>query len=128
MHCTVKSFQFLKPTYFFCILKSIIQCLFTYILLQNALSLVTWLLNPSGHGRKRTFNVCHASLFELKSKSDKIVFIQTGKHPGQLKDDVTSPGGTTIRGLQVMERGGIRGIMMDAVQASAERTTELGAK
>ena len=64
----------------------------------------------------------------LKSKSDKIVFIQTGKHPGQLKDDVTSPGGTTIRGLQVMERGGIRGIMMDAVQASAERTTELGAK
>ncbi len=64
----------------------------------------------------------------MKSKSDKIVFIKTGKHPGQLKDEVTSPGGTTIRGLQVMERGGIRGIMMDAVQASAERTTELGAK
>ena len=51
-----------------------------------------------------------------------------GKHPGQLKDDVTSPGGTTIRALQVMERSGIRGIMMDAVQASAERATELGAK
>ena len=50
-----------------------------------------------------------------------------GKHPGQLKDEVTSPGGTTIRALQVMERGGIRGIMMDAVQASAERAAELGA-
>ena len=57
-----------------------------------------------------------------------IFAIKTGKHPGQLKDEVTSPGGTTIRALQVMERGGIRGIMMDAVQASAERATELGAK
>ena len=54
--------------------------------------------------------------------------LESGKHPGQLKDEVTSPGGTTIRALQVMERGGIRGIMMDAVQASAERATELGAK
>lgn len=53
--------------------------------------------------------------------------LESGKHPGQLKDEVTSPGGTTIRALQVMERGGIRGIMMDAVQASAERAAELGA-
>ena len=57
-----------------------------------------------------------------------IFAIKTGKHPGQLKDEVTSPGGTTIRALQVMERGGICGIIMDAVQASAERATELGAK
>lgn len=54
--------------------------------------------------------------------------LETGKHPGQLKDQVTSPGGTTIRALHVMEKAGIRGIMMDAVQASAERATELGAK
>jgi len=45
-----------------------------------------------------------------------------------LKDEVTSPNGTTIRALHVMEKAGIRGIMMDAVQASAERATELGAK
>jgi len=54
--------------------------------------------------------------------------LESGKHPGELKDEVTSPNGTTIRALHVMEKAGIRGIMMDAVQASAERATELGAK
>ena len=49
-----------------------------------------------------------------------------GKHTGQLKDEVTSPGGTTIRAVQVMERAGIRGIMMAAVQASSDRANELG--
>ena len=49
-----------------------------------------------------------------------------GKHTGQLKDEVTSPGGTTIRAVQVMEKAGIRGIMMDAVQASSDRANELG--
>ena len=49
-----------------------------------------------------------------------------GKHTGQLKDEVTSPGGTTIRAVQVMEKAGIRGIMMDAVQASTDRANELG--
>ena len=42
-----------------------------------------------------------------------------------LKDRITSPGGTTIAGLQVMERGGLRGILMDAVQAAARRAEEL---
>ena len=54
--------------------------------------------------------------------------LESGKHTGQLKDEVTSPGGTTIRAIHAMERAGIRGIMMDAVQASAERATELGSK
>ena len=49
-----------------------------------------------------------------------------GKLTGQLKDEVTSPGGTTIRAVQVMERAGIRGILMDAVHASADRAHELG--
>ena len=49
-----------------------------------------------------------------------------GKHTGQLKDDVTSPGGTTIRAVQMMERAGIRGVIMDAVQASCDRANELG--
>ncbi|KAK7286696.1 hypothetical protein RJT34_21881 [Clitoria ternatea] len=51
--------------------------------------------------------------------------IQTGKHPGQLKDDVTSPGGTTIRGFHELEKGGLRGTLMNAVVAAAKRSQEL---
>jgi pyrroline-5-carboxylate reductase len=53
--------------------------------------------------------------------------LTTGQHPGSLKDAVTSPGGTTIAGLHEMERGGLRGILMDAVQAATERARELDA-
>ena len=52
--------------------------------------------------------------------------LSTGQHPGQLKDAVTSPGGTTIAGLHALERGGMRGILMDAVQSATERSRELG--
>jgi len=52
--------------------------------------------------------------------------LETGKHTGQLKDEVTSPGGTTIRGIQVIDRAGVRGTMMDAVQAAVTRAVELG--
>ena len=52
--------------------------------------------------------------------------LSTGQHPGQLKDAVTSPGGTTIAGLHALERGGMRGILMDAVQSATERSKELG--
>jgi len=51
----------------------------------------------------------------------------TGQHPGLLKDQVTSPGGTTIAGIHALERDGFRGIVMNAVQAAAERSRELGA-
>lgn len=54
--------------------------------------------------------------------------LESGKHTGQLKDETTSPGGTTIRGIQVMEKAGVRGAMMEAVQVSAERAAELGKK
>ncbi|BAT85141.1 hypothetical protein LR48_Vigan03g209600 [Vigna angularis] len=50
---------------------------------------------------------------------------QTGKHPGQLKDDVTSPGGTTITGIHELENGGFRGTLMNAVVAAAKRSREL---
>ena len=53
--------------------------------------------------------------------------LSTGQHPGALKDAVTSPGGTTIAGLHELERGGLRGILMDAVEAATERAQELGA-
>lgn len=47
-------------------------------------------------------------------------------HPAQLKDMVTSPGGTTIAGLHALEKGGLRGILMDAVQAAVQRAADLG--
>jgi pyrroline-5-carboxylate reductase len=47
-------------------------------------------------------------------------------HPALLKDLVTSPGGTTIAGLHVLESRGFRGLIMDAVSAAAEKSKKLG--
>jgi pyrroline-5-carboxylate reductase len=44
----------------------------------------------------------------------------------KLKEQVTSPGGTTISGLHVLEKGGFRGLIMDAVEAATQRSKELG--
>jgi pyrroline-5-carboxylate reductase len=52
--------------------------------------------------------------------------LETGRHPGELKDAVTSPAGTTIYGLHALERGGLRSALMDAVEAAALRSQELG--
>ncbi|WP_440952790.1 pyrroline-5-carboxylate reductase [Methanococcoides sp. FTZ1] len=52
--------------------------------------------------------------------------LETGMHPGELKDMVTSPAGTTIRGIHVLEESGVRAAFMNAVIASAERSKELG--
>ena len=52
--------------------------------------------------------------------------LQGGKHPGELKDAVCSPGGTTIQGVRALEEGALRGTVMDAVIAAYERTLELG--
>ena len=51
---------------------------------------------------------------------------KTGKHPGELKDMVTSPAGATIAGVAALERGAFRGAVMDAVEAAWRRSTELG--
>lgn len=52
--------------------------------------------------------------------------LETGQHPGALKDQVTSPGGTTIEGLHELEKGGFRGTVMNAVRAATAKSRELG--
>jgi len=51
--------------------------------------------------------------------------LDTGRHPGALKDMVTSPAGTTIAGVHALERGGVRAALIDAVMAATARADEL---
>ena len=52
--------------------------------------------------------------------------LETGLHPGALKDMVTSPGGTTIEGVHELEKGKLRGIAISAVRAATEKSKKLG--
>lgn len=52
--------------------------------------------------------------------------LETGQHPGALKDQVTSPGGTTIEGLHALEKGKMRATVISAVRAAAEKSKKLG--
>jgi pyrroline-5-carboxylate reductase len=55
------------------------------------------------------------------------LLLETGEHPGRLKDMVTSPGGTAIAGLHTLESGGLRTTLIDAVEVATKRASELGA-
>ena len=54
------------------------------------------------------------------------MILETKLHPGQLKDMVTSPGGTSIAGLHTLEKGSLRTTLIDAVEAATIRSRELG--
>lgn len=54
------------------------------------------------------------------------LLLETGEHPGRLKDMVTSPGGTAIAGLHTLESGGLRRTLIDAVEAATTRAAVLG--
>lgn len=113
----------------------------TVILQENLMDAVTGL---SGSGPAYIFMIIEAladgGVHEgLDRNTAKLLAAQTvlgaakmvidgGSHTGELKDMVTSPGGTTIRGLRVMEEQGVRIAMMNAVIAACERSKELGKK
>jgi pyrroline-5-carboxylate reductase len=56
------------------------------------------------------------------------LLLETGEHPGRLKDMVTSPGGTAIAGLHTLEAGGLRTTLINAVESATRRSIELGEK
>lgn len=53
------------------------------------------------------------------------LLLETGRHPGELKDMVCSPGGTTIQAVKVLEELGFRGAVMDAVEACIEKSKNI---
>jgi pyrroline-5-carboxylate reductase len=54
------------------------------------------------------------------------LFLESGKHAGELKDLVATPGGTTFAGLRALEKGIFRSTVMDAVEAATKRSKDLG--
>lgn len=76
-------------------------------------------------GLPREVAVCLAAQTLLGGAA---LVLETGEHPAVWKDRVATPGGTTIAGLEALERAGVRGALMAAVREAAARSRELGAQ
>ncbi|MDR0553688.1 MAG: pyrroline-5-carboxylate reductase [Treponema sp.] len=74
-------------------------------------------------GLSRDKAVCYAAQTVLGGAA---MVLETGKHPGELKDMVASPAGATIAGIAALENGAFRGAVMNAVDAAFRRAQELG--
>jgi len=74
------------------------------------------------------YGVPRAMAYELAAQTligaAKMV-LETGEHPGRLKDAVCSPGGTTIEGVYALEKGGMRAAVIDALGATVEKTQKI---
>ncbi|MDR2111155.1 MAG: pyrroline-5-carboxylate reductase [Spirochaetaceae bacterium] len=73
-------------------------------------------------GLNRERALCYAAQTVLGAAA---MVLETGKHPGELKDMVASPAGTTIAGIAALEAGAFRGTVMDAVETAYKRSIEL---
>jgi len=73
-------------------------------------------------GLPRDKALCYAAQTVLGSAA---MVLETGKHPGELKDMVASPGGTTVAGIAALESGGFRSAAIQAVAAAWKRAEEL---
>lgn len=74
------------------------------------------------------YGVPRALAYELAAQTligASRMVLETGEHPGKLKDAVCSPGGTTIEGVYALERGGMRAAVMDALGATIEKTNQM---
>lgn len=111
------------------------------VALSLATQLVSYVLCACRHNHMRTPStldseeVSFYTLFQLRPrprffaqvKGTATLVQATGQHPAVLKDNVASPGGTTIAGIHALETGGLRGTLMSAVVAATKRATELSA-
>jgi len=78
-------------------------------------------------GFKVGLNKSDAKLLAMQTVLGSVKLAMSSKEsPAQLRDMVTSPGGTTVAGLQKLEAAGFNGIIMDAIKAATERSKELG--
>lgn len=67
-----------------------------------------------------------AQLVTQTLAGSSLMLRETGEHPAVLRENVTSPGGTTAAALRVFERAGVRGILLDATRANRDRSREIG--
>ncbi len=74
-----------------------------------------------GLGRKDALNLAAQTVFGAAK-----MVLDTGLHPEELRDRVSSPGGTTIAGIHSLEKSGFRSALMDAVETASLRSKELG--